>query len=75
MLRLEDRETQTAGGQRQHGNGEDISRGAMQAAAFANSNGEGTGQQANGATEDVQNQERESHTSTAFQHLRLRNRL
>jgi hypothetical protein len=47
----------------------------MQAAAFANRNGEGAPQQSHSATEDVQNQEREPHTSTAFQHLRLRNRL
>lgn len=74
-LRFEYSEAEAARGQGQHRNGEDVSRGAMEAAAFADGNSEGAGQQANCATEDVQNQERESHTSTAFQHLRLPNRL
>ena len=52
-----------AGGQRQHRNGEDVSGGAMQTAAFADGHGDGAGEQADGATEDVQNQERESHAS------------
>jgi hypothetical protein len=38
----------------------------MQAAALGHDDSEGAGQQANRATEDVQNQERESHTATAF---------
>ena len=48
----------------------------MQAAAFADGNSECAGLTSrNCATEDVQNQERESHTSTAFQRLQLRNGL
>jgi hypothetical protein len=46
----------------------------MRTAAFADSHGESAGEQANGATEDVQNQERESHPSISFAHLRLRSR-
>lgn len=44
----------------------------MQTAALTDGDGEGAGQQADGATEDVENQERESHPSTSFQHSRLR---
>jgi len=38
----------------------------MQAATFASSDPQGTGQQSSRATEDVQNQERKSHASTPF---------
>jgi hypothetical protein len=38
----------------------------MQTAAFADGDREGASEQANGATEDVQNQERETHSSTSF---------
>ena len=64
-------ERERAGGQRHHRDGEDVSRDAMQTAAFADGHGERAGEQANRTTEDVQNQERETHASTSFEHLRL----
>jgi hypothetical protein len=64
-LGFQNREVKAARGQRQHCDGEDISGGAMQTAAFAHGDSEGAGEQANSATEDVQNQEREWHASTS----------
>ena len=75
VLGFEYCETEAARGQGQHGNGEDVSGGPMQAAALAHGNSEAAGQQADRATEDMQNQERKSHASTSLPHLRLRNRL
>ena len=60
-LGFHDGETKAAGGQRHHRDGEDVSGGAMQPAAFANGHREGASKQANGATENVQNQQWESH--------------
>jgi hypothetical protein len=74
MLRLHDGETEGAGGQGKHRNGEDISGGAMQAAAFADGNSECAGQQADGAGENVKNQERKPHASTPFQDWPLQHR-
>jgi hypothetical protein len=74
-LGFQDREVKAAGGQRQHRDAEHVSRGAMQTVAFADGHSDGAGEQANRATEDVQNQEGESQASTSFQHLPLRIRL
>jgi hypothetical protein len=68
MLRLHDGETEGTGSQGKHRNGEDVSGGAMQAAAFADGNSECAGQQADGSSENVENQEREPHASTSFRH-------
>ena len=65
-LGFHDGETKSAGGQRHHRDSKDVSGGAMQTAAFANGHCERAGEQANGATEDVQNQERESHAPHPF---------
>jgi hypothetical protein len=68
VLQLHDGETEGAGGQGKHREGEDVPGGAVKAAALADGNSECTGQQADGASENVENQERESHASTSFQH-------
>ena len=75
VLGFEYCETETARGQGQHRDGEDISGGPMEAAALTHGNSEAAGQQANRATENMQNQERKSHAATSSQHLRLRDRL
>jgi hypothetical protein len=41
----------------------------MQTATLADGHRKGAGKQANGATEDVQNQQRESHASPSFERL------
>jgi len=71
VLRLHDGETEGASGQGKHCDGEDVSRGAMRAAAFADGNSECAGQQADGASENMENQEREPHAFTSFQHWPL----
>src|ERR1700722_8391292 len=69
LLGFHDCETEPAGRQRHHRNGEDVSGGAMQRATFTNGHCEGASEQANGAAEYVQNQEREPHASTHFLQL------
>jgi hypothetical protein len=40
----------------------------VQTTAFADAHGEGAGEQGDGASDDVQNQEWEPHASTSFEH-------
>ena len=66
-LRLEDGEPKTARGQGQHSQREDVARHTMQLTALARDHGDGACNEAERATEDMKDQEREPHAGTTFQ--------